>query len=109
MGVCEALLLAEKNGLNLHKVVDAVAGGAAQSFQLEKLGPLIVEEDYKPGFMIDLIVKDLHIVQDVAKASGISLETTNLLTEYFENRQGKGDGALGTPALMKEHRIRAVN
>ncbi|MGH1542097.1 MAG: NAD(P)-dependent oxidoreductase [Arenicella sp.] len=109
MGVCEALLLAEKNGLNLHKVVDAVAGGAAQSFQLEKLGPLIVEEDYKPGFMIDLIVKDLHIVQDVAKASGLSLETTNLLTEYFENRQGKGDGALGTPALMKEHRIRAVN
>lgn len=108
MGVCEALLLAEKNGLDLHKVIDAVAGGAAQSFQLEKLGPLIVDENYQPGFMVDLIVKDLHIVQQVAEASGLSLTATNLLTEYFENRQQQGDGVEGTPALMKEVRLRSV-
>jgi len=106
MGVCEALLLAEKQGLDMSKVVQAVSGGAAASFQLEKLGPQIVAEDYSPGFMIDLIVKDLHIVQQVAQSSGLSLESTNLLTEYFENRQSAGDGRLGTQALVKEHRSR---
>lgn len=106
MGVCEALLLAEKQGLDMSKVVQAVSGGAAASFQLEKLGPQIVAEDYSPGFMIDLIVKDLHIVQQVAQSCGLSLESTNLLTEYFESRQSAGDGSLGTQALVKEHRTR---
>lgn len=107
MGVCEALVLAEKQGLDTSKVIQAVSGGAAASFQLEKLGPQIVAEDYSPGFMIDLIVKDLHIVQEVAKTCGLSLESTNLLTEYFENRQSAGDGRLGTQALVKEHLTRA--
>lgn len=106
MGVCEALLLAEKQGLDMSKVVQAVSGGAAASFQLEKLAPLVIAQDYSPGFMIDLIVKDLHIVQQVAKSSGLSLEATNLLTEYFENRQTAGDGNLGTQALAKEHQSR---
>lgn len=104
MGVCEALVLAEKQGLDMSKVIQAVSGGAAASFQLEKLGPQIVAEDYSPGFMIDLIVKDLHIVQEVAQACGLSLEATNLLTQYFEKRQVAGDGSLGTQALVKQHR-----
>ena len=106
MGVCEALVLAEKQGLDMSKVIQAVSGGAAASFQLEKLGPQIVAEDYSPGFMIDLIVKDLHIVQEVAQTCGLSLESTNLLTEYFEKRQTAGDGSLGTQALVKEHLAR---
>lgn len=108
MGVCEALLLAEKQGLDLHKVVQAVAGGAAGSYQLAQLGPKIVDQDYAPGFMIDLIVKDLHIVQEVAQASGLSLAATNMLTQYFENRQAEGDGALGTQALIREHQAQQL-
>ena len=101
MGVCEALLLAEKQDLDLEKVISALVGGAAASFQLEMLGPKVAVQDYAPGFMVDLVVKDLHIVQQVAKSSGLSLQTTNLVTEYFEKVQADGDGALGTQALKK--------
>ena len=101
MGVCEALLLAEKQGLDLEKVISALVSGAAGSFQLEMLGPKVAVEDYAPGFMVDLVVKDLHIVQQVAKSSGLSLQATNLVTEYFEKVQADGDGALGTQALKK--------
>ena len=101
MGVCEALLLAEKQDLDLEKVISALVGGAAGSFQLEMLGPKVAVQDYAPGFMIDLVVKDLHIVQQVAESSGLSLHTTNLVTDYFEKLQANGHGSLGTQALAK--------
>ena len=100
-GVCEALLLAEKQGLDLEKAISALTGGAANSYQLEVLGPKVANRDYAPGFMIDLVVKDLHIVQQVAKQSGLSLEATNIITSYFENLQQQGHGKLGTQALGK--------
>ena len=101
MGVCEALLLAEKQDLDLEKVISALLGGAAASFQLEMLGPKVATEDYAPGFMIDLVVKDLHIVQQVAESSGLSLQTTNLITGYFEKLQKDGFGSMGTQALKQ--------
>lgn len=101
MGVCEALLLAEKQGLDLEKVIDTLTGGAANSFQLEMLGPKVAVGDYAPGFMVDLVVKDLHIVQQVAESKGLSLEATNLITAYFEKVQQQGHGALGTQALSE--------
>lgn len=99
MGVCEALLLAEKQGLDLELAISALTGGAANSFQLENLGPKVAEEDYAPGFMIDLVVKDLHIVQSVAKQCGLSLHATNMITDYFESLQ-QSHGRSGTQALM---------
>lgn len=105
-GVCEALLLAEKQGLDLEKVISALIGGAANSYQLGILGPKIVAGDYAPGFMVDLVVKDLHIVQEVAKTSGLSLELTNRVTAYFEKLKQQGSGSLGTQALMETYRER---
>ena len=99
VGVCEALLLAEKQGLDLEKAISALTGGAANSYQLDVLGPRIAKGDYAPGFMVDLVVKDLHIVQQVAQSSGLSLEATNMVTRYFEKLQHDGSGSLGTQAL----------
>ena len=106
VGVCEALLLAEKQGLDLEKAISALTGGAANSYQLDILGPKIAVADYAPGFTVDLVVKDLHIVQEVAKNSGLSLEATNMVTRYFEKLQSSGSGSLGTQALMEACRDR---
>lgn len=104
MGVCEALLLAEKQELDIDVAISALLGGAAQSYQLEVLGPKVAMQDYAPGFMIDLVVKDLHIVQQIAESSGLSLEATDLITRYFEKLQKEGDGKLGTQALSKAYK-----
>jgi len=62
MAVSEAVLFAQKSGLDAHTMVEATKGGAAGSWQLSNLAPKMVDEDYAPGFMIDLQQKDLRLV-----------------------------------------------
>jgi 3-hydroxyisobutyrate dehydrogenase len=58
LAVCEALTLAKQNGLDLIKTINAVAGGAAGSWQLQNLGPRMAADDFAPGFMVDLQQKE---------------------------------------------------
>lgn len=101
IGVCEALALAEAQGLNLNKVLGSVANGAAASFQLSNLGPKMITEDLQPGFMIELMYKDLLIVRQVAESSGLSLRATELVFDYFADLMQSGCQKLGTQALFK--------
>src|SRR5690606_18585785 len=84
LGVCEAMALAKKSGLDLDKMIQVVSGGAAGSWQLANLGPRIAAGDMSPGFMIDLVLKDLKLVAEAAAANGLSLEGTTLATDYFK-------------------------
>ena len=52
--VVEALVFAQKQGVDLGQAIDAVKGGAAGSWQLANLAPCIIRRDFKPGFMVDL-------------------------------------------------------
>ncbi len=100
-GVCEAISLAEKQGLDASKMIEAVSNGAASSFQLTGVGPKVVERDFAPGFMVGLMLKDLNIVKQLAKESDLSLSSTNLLVEQFEKLNQAGEGEQGTQALVK--------
>ena len=57
--VVEALVFAQKSGVDLERALSAVTGGAAGSWQLANLAPRIIKRDFRPGFMIDLMQKDL--------------------------------------------------
>ena len=108
IGICEALHLARASGIDPALVVEALTPGAGGSWALEKLGPRIAKGDFAPGFMVDLIQKDLRIVQDAAKPLGLPLEGTKLAQKLFSENQKKGEGKLGTQAMYKavERRIR---
>ena len=101
MGICEALHLARLNGIDQALVVEALSAGAGGSWALEKLGSRIAKADFNPGFMIDLILKDLRIVQDAAKRVGLPLEGSALAQKLFGENQAKGEGRLGTQAMYK--------
>ena len=47
--------------------LEAIGAGAAASWQLNNLGPKIVAADYRPGFLIKLLRKDLRLVTDAAR------------------------------------------
>ncbi len=103
LGVCEAMALAKKSGLDLDKMIQVVNGGAAGSWQLQQLGPKIASRDFDPGFMIDLVVKDLNIVLDTAEKQEIELKGTQLAQSYFQEIIS-GDlngGRLGTQAMAR--------
>ena len=104
LGVCEAMALANKSGLDVRKMIEVVNGGAGASWQLGTLGPKIADGNFAPGFMIDLVLKDLNIVHDAAGAVSLPLPATALTESLF--RAVKADasldgGKLGTQALAK--------
>ena len=109
MGICEALHLARLNGIDQTLVVEALSAGAGGSWALEKLGARIAKGDFDPGFMVDLIVKDLRIVQDAAGRVGLPLEGSALAQKLFGDNQSKGEGRLGTQAMYKslERKVKA--
>lgn len=49
-GMTEMLVYAQKNGLDLKKVIETLSGGSAANWSLSNYSPRILKEDYTPGF-----------------------------------------------------------
>ena len=101
LGTCEAMALAKRSGLDLKKMIQVLSGGAAGSWQIANLGPKIADGDLDPGFMVDLVLKDLAIVSDTARQHKLPLTGTALAEGYFRAVSAGGDGRLGTQAMSK--------
>jgi 3-hydroxyisobutyrate dehydrogenase len=101
LAVSEALVFARKNGLDPSTMISAVSGGAAQSWQLTNLGPRIIKRDFAPGFMVDLVQKDLRLVLEASGGAGVSLPATALVHQLFGSAQAHGGGREGTQSLAK--------
>lgn len=102
IGVCEALMLARRSGLDLGQLIETLSTGAGGSWALQNLGPKIAAGDLKPAFMIRLIQKDLRIVQDAAERLRIPLPGTALSQQLFRAVEAEpGGGELGTQAMIR--------
>ena len=101
LGVSEALLLAAAEGLNLHRTLDAVTGGAAGSWMLSNRGPQVIERDWSPGFTIDLQQKDLRLVLEAFERLQLPAMGTALISQLYATLQHRGLGAEGNHALVK--------
>jgi len=101
LGISEALLLAEASDLDLDAVLGAVSGGAAGSWMLSHRGPQMVARDWRPGFTIDLQVKDLRLVREAADELGVPTLGTSLVFDLYRSLQARGLGGEGNHALVK--------
>ncbi|MEQ9568165.1 MAG: NAD-binding protein, partial [Pseudomonadales bacterium] len=99
LGVAEALSHGKKSGLDLHQLVEATSGGAAQSYQLENLGKAIAEDNFKPGFMVELMEKDLGMILD-ANPEDLNLQVTRAAIERLQALMDQDLGKLGTQAVF---------
>ncbi len=95
----EALLLAKSGGLDPARVLDAIGAGAAASWQLSNLGPKIIDRDYRPGFFIKLMRKDLRLVGEAAAQGGVALPGHALMTMMFNAARSLGHDDDGTQAV----------
>jgi 2-hydroxy-3-oxopropionate reductase len=57
--------------------------------------------DFAPGFMIDLQVKDLRLVEEAAAAVNLTLNASQLVQKLFIELQKRGEGKAGTQALFQ--------
>ncbi len=101
LGVSEALLVAEAGGLDLEKTLRAVEGGAAGSWMLSNRWPQMIADDWRPGFTIDLQLKDLRLVLDAADELGVPTPGTALTFQMYRALQRAGLGGEGNHALVK--------
>ncbi len=99
--VVEGLVFSQKAGVDLNKAINAIKGGAAGSWQLENLGPRIIKRDFSPGFMVDLMQKDLRLITETAAAMKTPLPVTSLIHQMYYSLQSSGEGKSGTQALVK--------
>jgi 3-hydroxyisobutyrate dehydrogenase-like beta-hydroxyacid dehydrogenase len=95
----EALLFARQSGLDPAKVLEAIGAGAAGSWQLNNLGPKIIAGDFRPGFFIKLIRKDLRLVAQAANENGLALPGLGLMTSMFNSAAALGHDLDGTQAV----------
>jgi 2-hydroxy-3-oxopropionate reductase len=99
--VCEALALGRASGVDLDLLRRVLLGGAAASWMLDKLGPAMISGDVSAGFRIDLMLKDLRLVQEHAQALNVPLPGTALVTSQYVDARAHGEGANGNQALFR--------
>lgn len=101
MAVCEAILFAQKAGVDPNIMIEATKNGAAGSWQLANLGPKMVARNFAPGFMIDLQQKDLRLALETARDKQLPVPAVSLVSQLFSGCQAHDEGAEGTQALIK--------
>ena len=89
----EAMVLATKAGVNPEKVFEAIRGGLAGSTVLNAKVPLALEGNFKPGFRIELHIKDLANALDTAHELGVPVPLASSVMEIMQAL--KVDGKAG--------------
>lgn len=100
-GICEAIALGRASGVDLEQLRRVLLGGSAASWMLEKLGPAMINGDVSAGFRIDLMLKDLRLVQEQAQAQSVPLPGTALVTSQYIEARAHGEGRNGNQALFR--------
>lgn len=99
IGTSEALKLGEKNGLDANVLSEIMLASSGKNWSLEKYNPYPkvmagspASKGYEPGFMIDLMVKDLNLAIDNAHNTQAQTPLGALSRTLFTEKQQQGDG-----------------
>ena len=100
LAMAEAIVLADQAGVAPDEMLEVVSAGAAGSWMLSNLGPRAVRGDFAPGFMVELMQKDLRLVLETAAETTTPLPGTGLVTQLFRTLEAQGRGKDGTQAIV---------
>ena len=110
IGTCEAFALADALGLSRDSLYEVVSGASGQSWSMTSycpapnVGPKSpADNDYKPGFSADLMLKDLRLSQIAADSSGLHTQMGALATELYRRFVEDSDGSGQDFSAMLPH------
>jgi 2-hydroxy-3-oxopropionate reductase len=89
----EALVLGAKAGVNPETIYQAIRGGLAGSTVLDAKAPMVLNGNFKPGFRIELHIKDLANALETGHEVGVPLPLTSQIMEIMQAL--KVDGKAG--------------
>jgi 2-hydroxy-3-oxopropionate reductase len=99
--VSEAFVLAHKAGVDPVKVFDAIKGGLAGSTVMNAKVPMILDGNFKPGFRIELHIKDLQNALDTAHDLGVPVPLTAGVMETLQALKTDGMAANDHSAIVR--------
>ncbi|MGI5877814.1 MAG: 2-hydroxy-3-oxopropionate reductase [Christensenellales bacterium] len=97
----EALMLGTMAGVDPESIYRAIRGGLAGSTVLDAKAPMVMAGNFKPGFKIDLHIKDLNNALDTGHAVGAPLPLTAFAMEMLERLRADGCGQQDHSAIVK--------
>lgn len=101
--VSEAFVLATKAGVNPEAVFNAIKGGLAGSTVMNAKMPMILDGNFKPGFRIELHIKDLQNALDTGHALNVPLPLTANIMETLQALKGDDMGANDHSAIVRHY------
>ncbi len=99
--LAEALMLAKKAGVDPQLVFEAIRGGLAGSTVMNAKAPMMIEGNDRPGFKIDLHIKDLNTVLECAHTVGAPVPMTAQVQEIFEWLRSREGGQKDHSAIAQ--------
>lgn len=99
-GLAEGLHFADMAGLDIAKVIEAIGGGAAQSWQMDNRWQTMKDGHFEHGFAVDWMRKDLRIALSTARETGASLPVAALVDQYYADVQAIGGARWDTSSLL---------
>lgn len=100
VALAEALITAQKAGVDPQRMVEAIKGGAAQMWTLDVKPPRLFAGNRQPGFKAYMQHKDLGIVLDTARTYGIPLPMTALTMQLYAAMLEQGNRELDNSAII---------
>lgn len=100
IGVCEALLYGYKAGLNLDRVLESVASGAAGSWSLSNYGPRMIAGNFEPGFFVEHFLKDVGIAIEESRRMGLKMPGLEMAEQLYKMAAADGLARKGTQSLI---------
>lgn len=108
IGTSEALRLGADNGLDASKLSEIMLASSGRNWTLELYNPYpgVMENapasnDYKPGFMVDLMCKDLGLALETAGQSGSNTPMGTLAQSLYAAHQKAGNGQLDFSSILQ--------
>lgn len=100
-GLAEGLHFAQAAGLEPHSVIEVIANGAAQSWQMDHRSKTMVAREYNHGFAVDWMRKDLGLALAEARRRGATLPICALIDQFYAEVQRLGGGRWDTSSLIE--------
>ena len=100
-GLSEAIRLVQASGIDSDKVLEAISGGAAQSWQMENRWQTMVAGEFDFGFAVDWMRKDLDYALEEAKRLGLESPVTAMVDGFYNDIQDMGGSRQDTSSLIR--------
>lgn len=111
LGTCEALAMGERHGLDPARLSEIMLASSGRNWSLEVYNPWpeVMEgspasNDYQPGFMVDLMAKDLGLAMDVAQTAGVDNRMGQLAKTLYSEHQDAGNGPRDFSSVLERYR-----